>query len=103
MRVGAYKLQLLGFLWGQNQRHWRQGLLSLLSCMMVVGEQQAGEKSSQVLVMGQAAGGSRPVGPVLSILTACSPLLGSREADLWTGRPIPLGEGGPPGQSPLCL
>ena len=70
-----------------------------------MGERQAGEKSSRGAGdRGAEAGGSRPVGPVLSILTARSPLLGSREADLVDRTAHPLGEGGPPlGQSPLCL
>lgn len=75
------------------------------SCMIVVGGVAGwGEKQQSSWVWGEEAGGSRPVGPVLSILTACSPLLGSREADLVDRTAHPLGEGGPtPGQSPLCL
>lgn len=75
------------------------------SCMMVVGGAAGwGEKQPSSWVWGEEAGGSRPVGPDLSILTACSPLFRSREADLVDRTAHPLGEGGPPpGQSPLCL
>lgn len=50
------------------------------SCMMVVGEQQVGEKSSQVAGYGRGCGWWEKPSPVLSILTACSPLLLSRVA-----------------------
>ena len=74
------------------------------SCMMVGGSGRLGRRAAEELGIGAEAGGSRPVGPVLCILTARSPLLGSREADLVDRTAHPLGEGGPPlGQSPLCL
>lgn len=71
---------------------------------MVGGSGRLGRRAAEELGIGAEAGGSRPVGPVLCILTARSPLLGSREADLVDRTAHPLGEGGPPlGQSPLCL
>lgn len=48
------------------------------SCMTVVGGAAGwGEEQLRSWGSGEEAGGSRPVGPVLSILTACSSLLGS--------------------------
>lgn len=70
----------------------------------ILGGWEVGEKSSQIAGLGMEVGGSRPMGPVLSFLTACSPLLRSGEADLVDRTAYPLGEGGAPlGQSPLCL
>lgn len=45
------------------------------SCIWV--GRRMGESSQRTGGSGETAGGSRPVGPVLSLLTACSPLLRS--------------------------
>lgn len=76
--------------WGHNQWYWGRSLLPLLDpCHGGSLREEAG---------------GRPVGPVLCFLTARSPLLRSREADLVDRPAYSLGEGGPTfGQSPLCL
>lgn len=102
-RVWALQVQLSRVQWGRIRGTGGRDLFSLLELHPGWVEGWGEEKPSNG-GPGEEAGGSRPVGPVLSFLTACSPLLRSREADLVDGTAYPLGERGTPlGQSPLCL
>lgn len=97
---GLYRFSFQGFSGGRIKGTRGRDLFSLLEWHPGwVSGREVGEKSSQIT--GSEGGGwwepsSLLVGPVLSFLTACSPLLRSREADLVDRTAYPLGEGGAP-------
>lgn len=73
-RLWALNIQLSGVRWdrikGTRSRDLPAGALTWVGGRL-------GRKAARLLGSGGEAGGSRPVGPVFSFLTACSPLLRS--------------------------
>lgn len=75
-RVWARRVQPSRVQWGRIRRTRGRDYFLCWSCIWG-GGRRLGESSQRTGVSGETAGGSRPMGPVLSLLTACSPLLRS--------------------------
>lgn len=74
-RVWALRVQLLRVQRSRIRGTRGRDCFLCWSCIWV--GRRLGESSQRAGCSGEEAGGSRPVGPVLSLLTACSPLLRS--------------------------